>query len=412
MGKIKTFWGQAVQVLKRHFGLSTLAHRTIVTILIGLFLSLVLAMFSDEFLEFAGDLLGVTDKNRIVTTLALALGGATLLLRSWASYDQTKSIEQSVAAQHTANLHLEHGQRQERLKSGVAHLGDQSESVRLGGAYELLHLAKDFPTYRQSTLNILCAHIRQMTSQSSYQEAHHDTPSSEIQSLLTLLFEDSGDFDIFSDCDADLRRSWLRGADLIGARLERSHLQSANLSETSLADATLRDAFMIDADLRGSYLIEADLRGAVLAGASLQRANLKRARMHGAVLDGTDLQAANLSYTALQGAVLIETEMQGAMFHETDLRGISTSEAESGFLQVARRAEKESDPSGVLFAGFLSEEKLAACLSGTDPDLTARLKAELMEHTRPHPMEDTPTGVRLGSYTRREAMAWAWGAAS
>ena len=412
MGRIKTLWAKAVQVLKRLFGLSTLAHRTIVTILIGLFLSLLLAMLSDEFLELAGDLLGVTDKNRIVTTLALALGGATLLLRSWASYDQTKSIEKSVAAQHTANLNLEHGQRQERLKSGVTHLGHQSESVRLGGAYELFHLAREFSTYRQSTLDILCAHIRQMTSQPLYQDTYQDTPSSEIQSLLTLLFQDAGDVYIFSACHADLRRSWLRGADLIGSRLEGSHLQGTNLSESNLADATIRDAFMIDADLRGSYLVEADLRGAVLPGASLQRANLKRARMHGAVLDGTDLQAANLSYTALQGAVLIETEMQGAMFQETDLRGISTSEAESGFLQVFRRAEKESDPSGILFAGYLSEEKLAACLSGMDPELTARLESELMEHTRPHPTDDTPTGVRLGSYTRREAMAWAWGAAS
>ena len=35
--------------------------------------------------------------------------------------------------------------------------------MRLGGAYELFHLAQDTEELRQTVLDILCAHIRQTT---------------------------------------------------------------------------------------------------------------------------------------------------------------------------------------------------------------------------------------------------------
>ena len=62
----------------------------------------------------------------------------------------------------------EQGQRQERLKTAIEHLGHESDSVRMGGAYELFHLAKDVEELRPTALDILCAHVRLKTGESKY----------------------------------------------------------------------------------------------------------------------------------------------------------------------------------------------------------------------------------------------------
>ena len=50
---------------------------------------------------------------------------------------------ETAKSQADAVLKTEQGQRQDRLKNAIEHLGHKSDSVRLGGAYELFHLAKD-----------------------------------------------------------------------------------------------------------------------------------------------------------------------------------------------------------------------------------------------------------------------------
>lgn len=63
------------------------------------------------------------------------------------------------------------------------------------------------------------------------------------------------------------RRTFERGADLIGAKLRNADLQGANLRGAYLIAADLRDA-----DLRGADLIGADCRDADFAGADLSGA--------------------------------------------------------------------------------------------------------------------------------------------
>jgi uncharacterized protein YjbI with pentapeptide repeats len=58
-----------------------------------------------------------------------------------------------------------------------------------------------------------------------------------------------------------------RGADLIGARLQKADLQKANLRGAYLIGADLRDADLRQADLIGADLRDTDLRGADLTGA-------------------------------------------------------------------------------------------------------------------------------------------------
>ena len=222
----------------------------ILSVLAGSFFAV---MFFDTTVESAGSLLGITGdpnntkKNDILRFIGIAMGGIIILLQALASYRRAKAMEdaakaQAVAAkaqaegakaqaegakaqaegakaQAEANQNTERGQQQERLKNAIEHLGHKSDSVRLGGAYELFHLAQDNRELNQTVLDILCAHIRQTTNEKKYQNHYSLEPSEEIQGLLTLLF--AREHEVFSGCHINLQASWLKGAELSRARLTK-----------------------------------------------------------------------------------------------------------------------------------------------------------------------------------------------
>ncbi len=142
-----------------------------------------------------GQLLGLSEKNEILKFLGIGFGGILLVWQAVIANKRAKALEETAKAQAKAteeqakaNENTEQGQRQERLKNAIEHLGQASDSVRLGGAYELFHLAQDTKDLRQTVLDILCAHIRQATGGEKYREDYPSKPSEEVQSLLTLLF--------------------------------------------------------------------------------------------------------------------------------------------------------------------------------------------------------------------------------
>ena len=132
---------------------------------------LVSAMFCETCKEWVGGRLGLYTKNRILTFLGIGMGGVLLALQALMSYKRAKAMEDAATAQANAakaqadatkeqakaNQNTEQGQRQERLKNAIEHLGHDKDSVRLGGAYELFHLAQDTEGLRQTVLDILCA---------------------------------------------------------------------------------------------------------------------------------------------------------------------------------------------------------------------------------------------------------------
>ena len=63
--------------------------------------------------------------------------------RSMVAQEQVEAAQKTATANLKANKNTEQGQRQERLKNAIEHLGHTSDSVRLGGAYELFHLAEE-----------------------------------------------------------------------------------------------------------------------------------------------------------------------------------------------------------------------------------------------------------------------------
>ena len=415
-------------------------------------------------------------KYEALKLLGIGMGGLLLALQALMSYRRATAMEDAANAQAKATEHqaranqtIERGQRQERLKNAIEHLGHESDSVRLGGAYELFHLAQDTLELRQTVLDILCAHIRRTTGEPEYREKHQSKPSEEVQSLLTLLFVQ--EHKVFSDLQVNLQESWLNGSDLDQARLGnavlvRAQLHGTHLKETQLHGAHLRDAdlhganlwlaqlhgadlvgaqlhradligtqlhganlwlaqlhganligaqlhgaHLMDAELYGAHLKEAQLHGAHLRDADLHGANLWLAQLHGAHLRDADLHGANLWLAQLHGADLVGVQLHGADLVGVQLHGVSNDPEDwntSFETSMKNRIGKESDLSGAIFAGGLTQGDVDSIGTGLADVVANQLREKLKAHIGKPASHELPenSGAITGAYTKEEAAQW------
>ena len=309
--------------------------KTLVVLLVGLMGLFAAVVFSEDATKFVSQGLGIPEKegskNEVLKFLGIAMGGLLIAIQAVIANKRANAMDKTAQAQTdvakaqagaaeaqarateeqaNANRHTEQGQRQERLKNAIEHLGHTSDSVRLGGAYELFHLARDTEELRQTVLGILCAHIRRTTGESAYRAQHKSKPSEEVQSLLTLLFVQ--DHEVFENMHINLQGSWLDGAKLGQARLEKAVLNEAYLRGVELADAHLKEADMTKAHLQGANMTKARIQRACLRKARMQDACLNEARLNGAKFYGVKMQGAKLIAARMQGTFFMHAEMQGA----------------------------------------------------------------------------------------------------
>ena len=408
----------------------------LIFLLIVAFVTFVGVLFLDCFENWVSGLIGLTAKNKILTFLGIGMGGILVALQALASHRRAKAMEdtaktqvdaakaQANAAQAQArateeqaraNEHAEQGLRQERLKNAIEHLGHDSSSVRLGGAYELFHLAEDNKELRKTAFDMLCLHIRQTTGEKEYQREHKSKPSEEIQSLLTLLFVQ--DHEVFKNCDINLQGSWLKGADLRKARLPRAiltgaHLQKADLSFAYLQKASLDKAYLQKADLsfaylQGAFIFQTHLQEANLSMARLQEANFSWAELQGANLDEAQLQGAHLERTQLQGANLFKAQLHETYLKEADLRG---SKSRYRYLwtsfedRIRESIGKETDLSEIIFAGGLHRKDIDFLFGDGESWLRNNLEWHVGKSASNEPREDS--GAITGAYTKEEAEQW------
>lgn len=397
---------------------------------------------------------GTSGKYNLLRLLGIAMGGVILAIQAANSYRRAKALEETAKAQADAterqaeaNRNAERGLRQERLKNAIEHLGDESPSIRMGGAYELFHLAADTEGLRRTIFDILCAHVRRTTGEEGYRKDHERKPSEEIQNLLTLLFVQ--EHEVFKGLHINLLGSWLNGANLRKARLrkavmEGAHLRGAHLSGAELQEANLREAYLQKANLQEAYLqgaslynarlqgarlSEAHLQGAVLQGAHLQGASLfvahlqgahlwdahlQGARLWGAQLQGASLykaqlQGAHLSGAHLQGADLFEVGLQGANLRGARLQGVIRRLSRDKFVaRIRARIGEKSDLSGVVFEGGLSRRDVDALVQGLS-DKGAKYFREILEpHIGKPANHELPenSGAETGTYTAEQAEEW------
>ena len=373
--------------------------------LVGLMTIFSATLYLPETEDYVKSLLGLQEKHDVITFLGIGMGGILVALQALMSYKRAKAMEDVARAQASANKNTELGQRQERMRSAIEHLGHKSSSVRLGGAYELFHLAQDNENLRETVLDILCAHIRRTTRSSSYQKTYKSKPSEEIQSLVNLLFVK--EHEIFNRYRADLQGCWLNGIELARARLNGANLNRVRLHKSSLPDADLSDTLLMEAQLQEAYMVAADLRESALLYATLQVANLGRVRMQGADITGAQMQASNLAFVQFQGANLIHAQLQGAHLLDTDMRGATCEDEDDIYTpRILQFIGIESDMSSVTFGGGLTADRMQSLMTHLSSDGKDELEGKTVSHIGKEEINQPPDGVITGSYTAEEAESW------
>ena len=391
----------------------------LISILSGLLVTFIAVIISEKIEVYFGHLFGLSEKNKILTFLGLAMGGILLALQAVIANKRAVAMEKAANAQADAakqqakaNQNTEQGQRQERLKNAIEHLGSSSDSVRLGGIYELFHLAEDTTEWRQTILDILCAHIRRTTSEEDYQDKHQREPSEEIQSMLTLLFVQ--EHTLFKGHRANLEGTWLNGANLCSARLQGAKLINARLQKARLDDAQLQGAKLSNAQLQCAWFSNASLLGAQLDHASLQLAWLNSTQLQGAYLPNANLQVANLFNAQLQGAILTGTLLQGALFVNTNLQGVTCLSSSISFKeniknQVGKIPKFLLYPSVIFSGGIRSQEFIEFYTEGMPAEQADLLRGGLIEDVgKPivyEPPEDSSV-ITEPPYTQKDAERW------
>lgn len=397
--------------------------------------------------EVAFRIFGATNKFELLQFVGIAMGGVVLAIQAATAHKRARALEaaaqaqaKAAGAQARANENTETGQRQERLKSAIGHLGHEAVSVRLGGAYELSHLAADNADLRQTVLDILCAHIRQTTREEEYRITHTDKPSEEIQTLLTLLFVEERR-ELFNNCYVNLQGSWLNGANVDGACLHEADLKKVSLQGAELYDADMRESFLIGANLNRADLREAHLDKAVLSNAGLYEArlsdaklpgtDLSEARLLGAKLERAVLTNGNLRYTCLQGAdltcaelygadlkgaqlqatVLIDAAFQGTILENANMGGAGSNHNQGSFEERVRAGigQLTIQQLGAVFEGGLRQEDLTKILQQiSDPESSKALESELKLHVSAPKKRALPAGSHAitEAYTENEAEQW------
>ena len=394
-----------------------LVDKTVVILvaLLGVLFMLFLAvMFCEGAESCISDLLGLEEKHEVLKFLGIGMGGILLALQAFASHKRAKAMEDAANAQAEAtkqqakaNETTEQGLRQERLKNAIEHLGSSSASVRLGGTYELFHLAEDTKEWRQTVLDILCAHIRGTTSGKEYREQYEARPSEEVQSLLTLLFVDEPD--VFEGLHINLWGSWLHGAKLLGTQLQRADFAKARLRGATLSEAQLQGADLSEAQLQVADLSAAQLQGANLSDAQLQVADLSEAQLQGANLFAAQLQGANLIAAQLQGANFSAAQLQGADLTQAKLHGVRCErEGSEGFAErMDKLIGQNSDLSRVTFTGGLQRDNVDSfvkCLPGEEEKLWERLRLHINKPASSELPKDSD--AITGFYTAEAAEQW------
>lgn len=375
---------------------------TLIAVLVLTLAVFVGVLFFDSFETKVSEHLGVSEKSEILKFVGIAMGGILIALQAHASNRRAKAMEDRTVS-------AEQGLLQERMKNSIEHLGHGSESVRLGGAYELIHLAQDTEEeFQEAALDILCAHIRQTTGNSEYQERHALEPSAEVQSLLTMLFGYGGVE--FSSQYTNLQGTWLNGAQLPNGRLQGVDLSGAHLQMVNLSEACLNGALMFDAHMEGAYLERAQLDGADLDRAQLLDADLGRARLRGADLSEAKLQLSNLSSAQLQGAILAGVRLQGAGLFQAQLQGVCGGRAPRKFADRMRiQTGKKTDLHDVIFAGSLSREQVDSFAKDLPDEGADKLRGKLQPHIGQPKRDELPAGYSeavTGAYTEKEADKW------
>ena len=260
-------------------------------------------------------LLGTDGKNETITYIGLGLGGVLAAMGALALNRRAEEM-----AKH--NELIAKGHVDERLKAAVQNLGNAESSVRIIAFYQFYYLTKGNKDtdFVKNIFDILCSHLRQITSKEEYRnDEGREKPTEECQSLLDVLFKNPQN--VFATVGANLRGVYLVGADFHGANAQGINFREAKLQGAKFSSAKLQGASFNNAKLQKAVFSSAKLHGAIFNSAKLQEvsfdeADLRRASFYRAIMEDATFMEADL-----RGARLWKVKAYDAIFHDANIEG-------------------------------------------------------------------------------------------
>ena len=225
-------------------------------------------------------LLEIDSKAEVLRLIGWGMGGVLAAIGVIA-------LNRRAAALDKQNSLTKKGNMDERFKTAVQNLGGERASGRIAAFYQFYYLAKDNidKNFKNSILEILCAHLRQMTRFPSKVGSY---PTEECQSMLDILFRRAQN--IFAGMEANLSGADIGGADLRDAQIQRAKFENttisnadfwhANVSGTDFSGADASKAYFYSTDVQHASFDRADLRGADFSHAkNMETASFKNIKM-------------------------------------------------------------------------------------------------------------------------------------
>jgi uncharacterized protein YjbI with pentapeptide repeats len=232
----------------------------------------------------------------------------------------------------------------ERFTRSIEQLGNNEETIRIGGIYALERIAKDSPRDGWTIMEVLSSFVRGKQTIKGQDTAQLSAIRTDAQAALTAIARRKIDLENEQQY-LDLSLTNLREANLVGANLDRVKLNSSSLIKADLRDAHLNHANLNHTDLNSANLtkaqldranlIQANLRNTNLSAANLHEANLNKADLSDAILDGATLTNASLGNTNLSGAILIGANLRGATLSKANLTKADLSGADLDGANIA-----------------------------------------------------------------------------
>jgi uncharacterized protein YjbI with pentapeptide repeats len=217
----------------------------------------------------------------------------------------------------------------ERFTRSIEQLGNQAETIRIGGIYALERIAKDSAKDSWTILEVLSSFIRGAQNIKGQDPVGNVLPiRTDAQAALTVIkrrqidLEDDNkylDLSFTNLSEANLIDAKLDRAKLNNSILTKADLRQASLSFATLSNAKLNGANLSNAKLDRANLIQADLSNTNLSAVDFNEVNLNKANLSDAILDGAKLTNASLGNTDLSRTILIGANLQGATLSKANL---------------------------------------------------------------------------------------------
>ena len=371
-----------------------------------------LSLFSDTVAEMLRKLIGAKEKTRVLEFIGFGMGGILAAIGAIAinrrADAQVKSAEaqaESAKAQVDNNKLIEKGHIQDRFKAATEHLGHERPGMRIAAYYEFYQLAKQYPDWREHVLDILCAHLRQVTTDENYKGK--GKPTEEVQTLLDLLFK-SKDKSIFQGLKANLQRVNLVGASLFDVHMPNTDFTFACLIGADMRYGKFHNCRFSGARMDGVWLDLAEMVLAFLSNASLRGSRLQNTNMQMAQLgNGTDFRGSYLSKTKMQRPTIISTMSIPSVFMGG---AFCCTNSYEDYESIINKQQGESGSPDIISDGGLSENgvrKTVEFLTQYSDKNLAEEYEKCMQELIDQPREtDLPSGCDLKEYTQEDANQW------